>query len=436
LASTILRQMSPRKSAGNAYYGANRFTVLSRDSSPNPSVCSDIESRPRAGSVKRKVIELESTFANVVSGVAGASSVANECDSNTETLTEKVTVEVTKVKSICEKVKGELGKVELPPEVACILHDLCEAVGIVASTQIAIVEGQRPQVKTTAPPRGDSNMVSLGAISKRPRQDLGPKLLPSQANRGEQWTPRISTSPPSEDGTDLKAKKFKEAIKEAEKSTLVFNLDMGRVPIMNKETMSKKATLSLTSMAARKEKKTTSVPSEDALAQIDDVLSVVVGMEFYGAQTKSYRNPKDKDSGSFCSVPVRYDFEHKDDRVRAETVLRSLCDIQCTTPYPAVVKESIRQIVGKVKSEFPDNLIRVNVDTNNMCFKISRKERGEKRVWIPYKCTVPVPDAALDVHLKKVPEDFKISWPVSPRKNSRPSTDAEMTEVTPENPAP
>jgi hypothetical protein len=54
---------------------------------------------------------------------------------------------------------------------------------------------------------------------------------------------------------DPVVKKFKEAIKDAERSTLIFNLDMGKVPIMNRETMNRKATLALTSMAARKEKK-------------------------------------------------------------------------------------------------------------------------------------------------------------------------------------
>ena len=44
-------------------------------------------------------------------------------------------------------------------------------------------------------------------------------------------------------------RKFREAVKDAEKATLIFNLNMGNVPIMNQETISKKATLALTTMA-------------------------------------------------------------------------------------------------------------------------------------------------------------------------------------------
>jgi hypothetical protein len=65
------------------------------------------------------------------------------------------------------------------------------------------------------------------------------------------------------------------------------------------------------------------------------MLSVTTGMEFFGSQTKTYRHPSDPNSCLYCTVPVKYEFENKDDKIRAETVLRDLCDIQCATPYPA-----------------------------------------------------------------------------------------------------
>jgi hypothetical protein len=124
-------------------------------------------------------------------------------------------------------------------------------------------------------------MLSLGNISKKHRHDLGPKLLPpsQQLGRGKSGS-----------------KKIQVVIKEAKRSTLLFNLDMGKVPLVNKETMNKKATLALAAMAAKKEKKNTSIQSEDAVAAIDDCLSATTGMDFFGATTKTYRNPKDSNS--------------------------------------------------------------------------------------------------------------------------------------------
>jgi hypothetical protein len=51
-----------------------------------------------------------------------------------------------------------------------------------------------------------------------------------------------NTAPPPE---VTAAKKVKEAIREAEKKILLFNLDLGKAPTMNKETLSRKVTLAL-----------------------------------------------------------------------------------------------------------------------------------------------------------------------------------------------
>ena len=112
---------------------------------------------------------------------------------------------------------------------------------------------------------------------------------------------------------------------------------MGTVPIMNQETISKKATLALTSMAAKNEGKLSSTPSDESIMAIDDVLSMTAGMSLFGNGTKSYKNPKDKESGSFCTLPVKYEFRDKDTRIRAETTLRSRCKVRCTTPYPVIL---------------------------------------------------------------------------------------------------
>jgi hypothetical protein len=143
---------------------------------------------------------------------------------------------------------------------------------------------------------------------------------------------------------------------------------------MNKETLAKKATLALTAAAAKKESETDksvkSTPSPDAVAAIDDVLSVVKNYSFYGSGTKTYKNPKDELSGSYCTAPVKYEFKDKETRTAAEKILKSTCGISCTTPYPAMVRECIKQIIDDVKKEYPDNFIWVAVDTGKMVLKL------------------------------------------------------------------
>jgi hypothetical protein len=456
LAKTVIKQLSPRKVIGSAFYSANRFAELSRDSSPNLSVCSDTDFRGRSASIKRKAPETVS-YANMVTGQPQVlPQNNNQCN---DTLVEKVNLDATKVQSICEKVSSDLAKVDIQPEVACLLNMLCEAVGIVAKNQLEMVNKGVIPVSAPVPDNAqgsgsgsgsnfNSGMTNLGNVSKKQRPALGPTLLPTPTGNEKVWSPAPATATaPAQVTTGgnngqiqeeiPKVRTFKDAIKEAERSTLLFNLDMGKVPIMSKDTMNKKATLALAAMAAKKEKKPTSIPSEDAVAAIDDCLNATVGIEFYGATTKSYKHPKDPNSGSYCTVPVRYEFKDKDDKSRAEKILRDLCDIQCTTPYPVMVRESIKQIISKVKTEHPEHLIKVSVDCNKMCFKVSMKARGDGTVvmpWIPYWTTIPIPEEAQNFNIRRVPEDFKLTWPLPKRK---PSTEVEvMVHDGEEGPAP
>jgi hypothetical protein len=76
---------------------------------------------------------------------------------------------------------------------------------------------------------------------------------------------------------------FVKAVKDAERSILVFNLDLGQQPTMNQSTISSKVTLSMVNTLDRKENRST--PSQEARDFVDDVLSQVVRMEFFGSKT-------------------------------------------------------------------------------------------------------------------------------------------------------
>ena len=185
---------------------------------------------------------------------------------------------------------------------------------------------------------------------------------------------------------------------------------MGPVPIMNKDTMSSKATLALTSMAAKVEKKAGNTPSQDAVAALDDLLSITKGVEFFGATTKTYRNNKDELSGSYCTIPVKYQFKDRDTRFRAEAILRSRCNVQCTTPYPTILRHCIKTTVDQVKADFPDNFVRVNVDVKNLALKLARRPKLEstkgKSEWVYYSRPVKLPREVLNIQARTVPENL------------------------------
>jgi hypothetical protein len=197
---------------------------------------------------------------------------------------------------------------------------------------------------------------------------------------------------------------------------------MGRMPVVNKDTMSKRATLALTALAAKKENKKGSIPSNESVSAIDDVLSVVKNISFFGSGTKTYTNEKDELSGAYCTAPVKYEFKDRETKFAAEKILRSTCGINCSTPYPTLVRECIRQIVEEVKKDYPDNFIRVTLDTNNMVFKVARRppKDAPDNGWKYGKVDVPIPESALDINCRRVPKGYKIAIPdLSPKKVGR-----------------
>jgi hypothetical protein len=217
---------------------------------------------------------------------------------------------------------------------------------------------------------------------------------------------------------EAKVRKFAEAIRDAERSTLCFNLNMGNKPIMNKNTISERATLALAAMAAKVEGKNSAVPSPETVAALDDVTSLVTNMELYGSNTKQYKGKEgkdkdDNDAGSaptFCTIPVRYQFKDRDQRIFAEKQLRDLCKVKCSTPYPAVVRECIKQVVDHVRESFPDDYIRVSVMVKDVALKVQRRGKGKDLPWITYPDLLKLPAEALDVSLKKVPEGLKMFY--------------------------
>jgi hypothetical protein len=398
LASAVLRQLSPRKMIGAplSSFHTNKTVNQLRDDSPH---------RPRSGSVKRKQGE-SASYASVATKQGNKAPIPSP--KVMEKTNEEIELEITKVSSICDKVGNTLAGLEIDRNVLGVLYDLNNAIRGIVRTQELIYKERKDVVAETLSdafpslpkvPDPPSGMVDLGSIAKRPRQEP----IPQQARHNTQVI---------QDG-NVELTKFKEAVKKAERSTLVFNLNMGNVPLMNQETIKTKATLALTTMAAKLEPgNNTSIPCEDTLASIDDVLSMVEEMEFFGRKTKPYNNIRDANNGKFCTIPVRYEFPDKDAKFESETILREKCGAHCGTPYPAILRECIKQVTDKVKQDYPESQVRVNVDSNSFSLRVSMRHKveGSANRWNNYEKNIPLPKIALNVDSRRVPDGFKMEF--------------------------
>jgi hypothetical protein len=204
---------------------------------------------------------------------------------------------------------------------------------------------------------------------------------------------------------ESKLKKVKHALREAEKKTVLFNLNLGKNPIMNKESLSRKVTESLVS----------SVKSGlhdfhigDAEVVLDDILSCSK-LEFLGNSTKLFynnRNISDPRNNTMYTVPVRMDFKDKDSRFNAEIMLRKVCKVSCSVPYPKKLRSMIGDVVKQGKVLQPDCFIRTKVNIENMTIEAHAKTASG---WLDLGIKQQIPLNILDNFSSFESEDMAVS---------------------------
>ena len=406
LASDVLRRNAPRETLGQSFQHRNRYDKL-RENSPAPSI------RSRSDSVisqKRKA----GMGDDLLFGDLNAAKVCRVEDNDDEEIA-KLDSKMSKVSTMCGKMLTSVQQLEIQDPLRVILADLIETVRITNEVQ----EELHTKMKAKrASPQSSEYVSSIWDASDFPahpppaggkknvnnRQKLtGGLVSMSVDDRGRFDNPKHTVRTETEE--EKKVRKFQEAIKEAERSTLCFNLDLGNTPIMNKNTISERASLALAKMAAKVEGKGKSIPSQDKIESLDDVTSMVTNMELYGAKTQTY---KGKDSTGFCTVPVKYQFKDRDQKTYAEKTLRDLCKVKCSTPYPAIVRECIKQVVEHVRASHPSDYVRVNVVAKEFSLKVSRRPPGKDCPWVEYPDLLRLPDQAYDVSARKVPNGLRM----------------------------
>ena len=281
-----------------------------------------------------------------------------------------------------EKMKDTFCKTKALLEKAALTSPMGELLGGIMDSLEAIIDTQ----ETLSSALVDSGKSAGGKTNSSDSTQV------SQGNTKAAMPP-----PPAPTAGELKRKKFVMAMRDAEKSLLMFGLNLGTVPIMNTTTLSQKVTTDITSKAAFAEDKTNGRPSDDTVTILEDTLSLAKGLEFFGKVTKPYVNSRDKDdpaNNTFHTLPVRMSFKDKDAKIRAEKVLRSSCKISCTTPYPPNLRAAISKVMSAQKAAHKEDFVQVRVDLEKFTLNVSRKIDGTWRNNIE---TVPINDDAMDL---------------------------------------
>jgi hypothetical protein len=224
-----------------------------------------------------------------------------------------------------------------------------------------------------------------------------------EVRTGVESRQRVKPPPPAPIDPKVSAeRKVKQALREAEKKTTLFNIDMGKVPTLNKDTLSRKVTIALGQKASAGNH---DYDIKDAEEAIDDILSCVK-LDFMGTTSKKFynkKNPQDPRNETFCTIPVKFEFKDRLTRMQAEKTLRKVCGVSCAVPYPKKLRSMLDMLISEGKKKYPDNFIRTRVNVEELTVEAHAKS-GNNWIDLGLKCNIPtnICDLGIDVSVSQV----------------------------------
>jgi hypothetical protein len=254
---------------------------------------------------------------------------------------------------------------------------------------------------------GEWTKVSNSKETKKSKQQATEQ--PSGSSLQQSQPPLSKVSNTGEDP-------FITAVREAERSVVIYNLNLGQSPLINPSTISSKVTAALLSSAANFFKEGDGDATALAGELVNDLLSQVKSMDLFGKGTKpckDLRNPSS--NGSFYTVPVKLSFQNKQVAKQVNEILRKQYKVSTSIPYHRTLKKAMSLAHDKVLANNKHMQVMISLDAANKALKPYVRDipsgKGKPR-WIATGKSIPLPPDALDPRIKDVSEDF--SLPTSP----------------------
>jgi hypothetical protein len=178
----------------------------------------------------------------------------------------------------------------------------------------------------------------------------------------------ISESGTTADNTgNVKSDDFSTAIRNAEKSVVIYNLNLGQAPLLNPNTISAKVTTALIQAAAAN---ITNNDTSAAGEMVNDLLSQVKGMDLFGKGTKPCKDPKNTSIyNSYYTIPVKLTFSNKQVSKHVNEILRQKYKVSTSIPYHRTLKKAMSLAHEKISKQNPGKQVLISLDAAKKCLK-------------------------------------------------------------------
>jgi hypothetical protein len=197
-----------------------------------------------------------------------------------------------------------------------------------------------------------------------------------------------ASRPRAEPGTaELKA-----ALTSAEKTAVVFDVDLGRSPVANRAALNGAFAAGLKA-ATMKTAENTGDDANECIRIVNDALSCADNLEFTGQTTTrkiDKRDPENPKTLDFCTMPVKLDFPDRNTRIHFEKTLRKHCGVKATISLPFQIRKFQSLYLDAMRDRYKGRVITARPDTSTMSMVAFMKNEGS-RGWSRCRETVLIP---------------------------------------------
>jgi len=217
------------------------------------------------------------------------------------------------------------------------------------------------------------------------------------------------------DGAQNGEDPFTVAVRMAERSVVVYNLNLGQAPLLNPNTISSRITTALLAAAAANIPGNGSNTSQ-AGEMVNDLLSQVRSMDLLGKGTKPCKDPKrPANNGTFYTIPVKLSFNNKQIAKNVTEMLRTQYKVSTSIPYHRTLKKAMTLAYEKVSKANPGKHVLITLDSQNRCLKaLLKTPPGQSESWaesgweVSGNGPILLPYEALNPRIREIPDDYTL----------------------------
>lgn len=188
---------------------------------------------------------------------------------------------------------------------------------------------------------------------------------------------------------------LREAFALADRTAILFDLDMGPAPVGNRQSLSRSlaAGIRAAALSAAGDSETDQI---EAVRAAGDALSCAGDVAYLGQASRSFSNPRnqsDPKNGTYCTIPVKLEFEDRQQRIYFEQTMRKI-NLRASQSLPPFLQKERTAFDAALREKYPESMIMIRPDPDRAVLTAFRKQEKTDR-WTQCSDVWSVPPRAV-----------------------------------------